>query len=154
MGTFGAIITTNIEKYYAFWLAYLVPAAVFTGSIIILIWGRHRYIQTSPNGSVLVRAYRLIIKAIRIRWKFGKQQHCQHILDYAKETLLPINSDDTEDLFIEELKQTWNACPIFACYPFYWVCSTQLSSNLVSQAAQMDVGKLFDFFCTILFMVL
>lgn len=149
MGSFGAIITTNIEKYYAFWLAYLVPAVVFIGCIIVLVLGRHQYIETSPSGSLILRAYHLIVKAIRIRYKFGKKQHCQHILDYSKEDHpLPINCSGKEmataldqDRFIDELKQVWNACPIFACFPFYWICSNQLNSNLISQAAQMDVGK-------------
>lgn len=43
-----------------------------------------------------------------------------------------------DDKFIEDVKQTLDACKVFAFYPIIWVCYSQLSSNLVSQAAQMQ----------------
>lgn len=43
-----------------------------------------------------------------------------------------------DDKFIDDVKQTLNACKVFAFYPIIWVCYSQLSSNLVSQAAEMQ----------------
>ncbi|CAF2924617.1 unnamed protein product [Rotaria sp. Silwood2] len=111
--------------------------------------GRHRYIHTPPNGSLIVRAYRVTITAIRIRWRLGKKHDNQHILDYAKESLLPINyggketvTESDQNRFINDLKQVWSVCRVFVFFPFYWICSTQVYSNFISQAAQMDVGPL------------
>ena len=154
MGALSSILTTNVEKYHSFWLAYLIPLLVFTGSIIVLLVGRRRYIQTPPNGSLLVRAFHTIKIALRIRWKLGKQEHKKHFLDYAKETQLSneitIETTDKKEKteqninqFIDDLKQALRACRVFAFYPFYWICYNQLVGNLTSQAAQMNVGKIF-----------
>ena len=137
IGALSSIITTNIEKYHSFWLAYLLPLLVFTGSIIVLVIGRHRYIKKPPNGSLLIRAGRVMVSAFQIRWTLGKQQPQQHILDYAKDTAS--NSDHNQ--FIDELKQALRACRVFCFYPFYWLAYGQLSNNMISQAAQMNVGK-------------
>ena len=141
------MITTNVEKYHSFWLAFLIPLIVFTGSIIVLIVGRRRYIRNRPSGSLIIRAFHVIKIAIQTRWKLGKQDDKQHILDYAKEIEPPSDKDKIKqniNQFIDDLKQAIRACRVFAFYPFYWICYNQLVGNLTSQAAQMNVGKIID----------
>ena len=147
-GGLSTIISTNVEKYYSYWLAFLLPVTVFMGSIVVLVVGRSRYIRTPPSESIIVRAYRVTMTALRIRWRLGKDYHAEHILDLAKDTLLPINGsgketalDSDQNQFINDLKQAWRACRVFAFYPFFWVCSIQIGGNMVAQAAQMNVGK-------------
>ncbi|UJR17373.1 hypothetical protein I4U23_004268 [Adineta vaga] len=149
IGAISSIATTNIEKYHSFWLAYLVPLVVFTGSIVVLIFGRKRYILSPPTGSLLLRAGRVLIKAIRMRSQLGKQYDRPALLDYAKETPPSTNENEEERIaimndnqFIDDLKQAGRACRVFLFYPFYWICYNQLGTNLVSQAAQMNVGPL------------
>ncbi len=146
MGALSSILTTNIEKRHSFWLAYLIPLIAFIGSILVLLIGRRRFIQTPPNGSLLIRAFLVIKTALQIRWKLGKQDHKKHFLDYAKEIQSPNEKESTEqntNQFIDDLKQAFRACRVFAFYPFYWICYNQLVGNLTSQAAQMNVGKIF-----------
>jgi proton-dependent oligopeptide transporter, POT family len=147
-GGLSTIISTNVEKYYSYWLAFLLPVIVFTGSIIVLVVGRRRYIRTPPGGSIIVRAYHVTMTAFRMRWRLGKDYHAEHILDLAKDTLLPINHggkettvESDQNQFIDDLKQAWRACRVFAFYPFFWVCSIQIGGNMIAQAAQMNVGK-------------
>jgi POT family proton-dependent oligopeptide transporter len=150
LGALSSLITTNIEKHHSFWLAYLIPLIVFTGSIMVLLVGRRRYIRKPPSGSLLIQAFRATKKAIQIRWKLGKQDSKEHFLDYAKEIESP-NDDIIEkgktqqnkNQFIDDLKQALHACRVFTFYPLYWVCYNQLVGNLTSQAAQMNVGKIF-----------
>ncbi|CAF1232908.1 unnamed protein product [Rotaria sordida] len=149
LGALSSVITTNIEKYHSFWLAYLIPMVVFTGSIAVLLVGRHRYTRKAPSGSLIIRVFHVTIRAIQMRWGLGKQNSCQHFLDYAKDNLSPIVNDDNQPVmesnnnqFIEDLKQALSACRVFAFYPFYWICYNQLVNNLISQAAQMNVGPL------------
>ena len=147
LGALSSLLTTNIEKYHSFWLAYLMPLIVFIGSIIVLLVGRHRYIRNPPSGSLILRAFRVIKTAIQMRWKLGKQDDKKHFLDYAKEIESPNDKEITKqnvNQFIEDLKQGIRACRVFAFYPFYWVCYNQLVGNLTSQAAQMNVGKIID----------
>jgi proton-dependent oligopeptide transporter, POT family len=146
-GALSSIITTNIEKYHSFWLAYLIPMLVFTGSIAVLLFGRRYYIQNPPHGSLLIRASRVSIAAIQIRRRLGKQNDRNHILDYAKEMpsttsddSSPTTTESSHNRFIEDLKQALRACRVFAFYPFYWISYNQLSNNMISQAAQMNTG--------------
>ncbi|CAF4173213.1 unnamed protein product, partial [Adineta steineri] len=146
----GALIsmatTTTIERYHSFWLAYLIALIIFPGFILVLLIGRCRYFRVPPTGSQLVRAFRVTIIAIRNRWKMGKQSNNKSILDYAKRV---VPSDEnlritiqSENQFIDDLKQVIHACRVFAFFPFYWVCYNQVIGNLISQAAQMNVGPI------------
>ena len=147
-GALSSIVTTNIEKYYTFWLAYLVPMLVFTGSIAVLFLGRDRYIRKPPRGSLLVRAARVVVSAFQLRWRLGKQPNREHILDYVKETPSLTDREDNDmtvaesshNRFIDDLKQALSACRVFAFYPFYWISYNQISNNMISQAGQMNVG--------------
>ncbi|UJR19089.1 hypothetical protein I4U23_022220 [Adineta vaga] len=149
IGALSLILTTNIEKYLSFWLAYLIPTVVFVGAIIVLIIGRNRYVQKAPSGSLLIRATRVTATAIRMRWRMGKQSDRSSLLDYAK--VIPSSIDHNEletgteannNQFIDDLKKAVRACRVFAFYPLYWICYNQFGTNLVSQAAQMNVGPL------------
>lgn len=113
---------------------------VFIGAIAVLLIGRNRYIRKPPSGSLLVRAARVTVSAIQIRWRLGKQSDRSHLLDYAKEVSPTIDAETSHNRFVDDLKQAFNACRVFAFYPFYWISYNQLSNNMVSQAAQMNVG--------------
>ena len=111
----------------------------------MLFIGRRRYVRIPPSGSLVVHGFRVTLRAVRNRRKLGKQLDKQHLLDYAKVAVLPIASEASpsrsENQFIDDLKQTMHACRVFAFFPFYWICYNQSLGNLVSQAAQMNVGK-------------
>ncbi|CAF3160189.1 unnamed protein product [Rotaria sp. Silwood2] len=156
IGALSLIATTNIEKYHSFWLAYLIPTVVFVGAIIVLIIGRDRYVQKPPSGSLLIRAARVTGTAIQMRWRLGKQPDRSDLLDYAKEMPSPNDHDETETMkktshnqFIDDLKKAIRACRVFAFYPLYWICYNQFGTNLVSQAAQMNVGDCGFFFVSL-----
>jgi proton-dependent oligopeptide transporter, POT family len=121
---------------------------VFHGSIIALFVGRRRFRRTSPHGSLLLRAYHVISRAVRNRWTIGKQLDKKHLLDYAKDVVTSDNEQNASmsdkndhNRFVDDLKQAIHVCRVFALYPFYAVCYNQLIGNLTSQAAQMNVGK-------------
>ncbi|CAF1307961.1 unnamed protein product [Adineta steineri] len=145
LASLSPLLTTYVEKYHSFWLAYLIPLIVFIGAIIVLVVGRQRYIRAPPNGSLLIQAFRVIKIAFRLRWKLGKQDHIKHFLDYAKQVETSDEITETNEKmneFIDDLKQAIHACRVFASYPIYWICYNQMYNNLTSQAAQMNVGPL------------
>lgn len=114
---------------------------VFTGSIFALIFGYKRCMHIPPTGSLILRAFRVTMIAIRCRLKHGKQVNRPHLLDYAKETLTIADDNTDDEKFIDELKRAYHACIIFAFYPFFWLSTVQLNNNLVYQAAQMYDGE-------------
>ncbi|CAF0988634.1 unnamed protein product [Rotaria sordida] len=149
IGSLSLIATTNIEKYHSFWLAYLLPTVAFIATIVVLVIGRNQYVQIPPSGSLIIRAARVTMTAIRMRRKLGYQPDRPDFLDYAKS--MPSASEFNEkervselnnNQFIDDLKKAVRACRVFAFYPFYWICYNQFGTNLVSQAAQMNVGPL------------
>ncbi|CAF1489948.1 unnamed protein product [Adineta ricciae] len=150
IGALSLIATTNIEKYHSFWLAFLLPTVVFIGAIVVLFFGRNKYVQKPPMGSLIIRAAKVLMTAIRIRRTIGKQPDRPSLLDYAKDIPSSNNEneyeqpviDSSNNAFIDDLKKAIRACRVFLFYPFYWACYNQFGSNLVSQAAQMNVGPL------------
>ena len=111
----------------------------------MLLISRRRYVRMPPARSLVLRGFRTIFTALKNRWKFGKQPSYKHWLDYGKEDI-SVNQSDTMNAqptneFVDDLKKTLHACRIFLFFPFYWLCYNQISGNLTSQAAQMDVGK-------------
>ncbi|CAF1194086.1 unnamed protein product [Adineta steineri] len=149
IGALSLILTTNIEKYHSFWLAYLIPTVAFVGAIVVLIIGRNQYVQKPPAGSLLIRSARVTMTAIRMRWRMGKQADRPTLLDYAKTIPPPTDynrletgTETNNNQFIDDLKKAVRACRVFAFYPLYWICYNQFGTNLVSQAAQMNVGPL------------
>ncbi|KAF9438976.1 peptide transporter ptr2 [Entomortierella beljakovae] len=134
LGSLSAIITTNVEKYYAFWLAYLIPLIVFNGAILALYIGRNKVHKTPPRGSVLLEAFRIFGIAI----KNGRS------LEAAKPSVIQTRDPNAnmasytwDDLFVDELRLALKACSIFCFFPFYWVIYNQITSNLTSQAGTM-----------------
>ena len=148
LGALSSLITTNVEKYHSFWLAYFIPLIVFNGSILVLVMGRRTFLRVPPQGSLLLRTCRVTKSAIHMRWKLGKQNPPKHLLDYAKHAE-PDKNDHNQ--FIDDLKQAVRVCRVFLFYPFYHICYNQLVNNLISQAAQMNVGKKIETISILLF---
>ncbi|KAG0053833.1 peptide transporter ptr2 [Gryganskiella cystojenkinii] len=134
LGSLSAIITTNAEKYYSFWLAYLIPLIMFNGAVYALWWGKDKVVKAPPRGSVLLEAFRVIGIAL----KNGRN------LDAAKPSVIlaknpgsDMKSITWDDIFIDELRLTLKACLIFCFFPLYWVIYNQITTNLTSQAGTM-----------------
>jgi POT family proton-dependent oligopeptide transporter len=137
IGSLSAIATTELEKNVGFWPAYLLPTLMFIPGIIVLVLGRKRYVQTPPRGSVFVEAGKLFA----FSWKVKGG------LDNCKPSILAIEHPDLaaratwDDVFVDELKRTLRACIVFCWYPIYWLCYSQMTNNLVSQAGTMWTGN-------------
>ncbi|KAF8938766.1 POT family-domain-containing protein [Dissophora ornata] len=134
VGSLSAIITTNAEKYYAFWLAYLIPLIMFNGAVFALWTGRNKVVKSTPRGSVLLEGFRVFGIAL----KNGRN------LDAARPSVILtrdpnaiMNSITWDDVFIDELRLTLKACSVFCFFPLYWVIYNQITTNLTSQAGTM-----------------
>ena len=118
---------------------------IFPSVMIILFFGRRRFIQRSPTGSLVLRAFQVIWSALTNRWNSAKQSSNEHFLDYAKDSMTSIETEitdsSTRNQFIDDLKQTLHACRVLVFFPIFWICFNQEVTNLTSQAAQMNVGE-------------
>ncbi|KAF2806138.1 PTR2-domain-containing protein [Mytilinidion resinicola] len=131
LGSLSIIGTPFMEKDYGHWAPFLLTFCMFVVGITILILGRRYYTVRPPQGSIIQTAFKAVGLMI-----LGRS------LDAPKPSVRAIKGKTTrvpwDDHFVEELKRTLNACKVFAFFPIIWVCFTQMSSNLVAQAGQMD----------------
>ncbi|RIB22879.1 POT family-domain-containing protein [Gigaspora rosea] len=134
IGGLSPIITTNIEKYHSFWLAYLIPLLMFCFAILVLLTGKNKLIKKPPSGSALLNCFRVIRVAI------------SH--DRSLENAKPSNmtADDKvkkrvtwDDDFVDQVRLGLQTIRVFLFFPIYWVCYSQMFNNLISQAATMQV---------------
>ncbi|ORZ16385.1 POT family-domain-containing protein [Absidia repens] len=137
VGSLSAIATTELEKNVGFWAAYLLPTCMFVPCIVVVILGHKQYVSTPPRGSVFVEAGKV----------FWFSRKVKGGLDSCKPSLLQISHPDLaasatwDDIFVDELKRTLRACAVFCWFPIYWLCYSQITNNLISQAGTMLTGN-------------
>ena len=131
LGCLSGLATTFIEKEVGFWAAYLLPFCVLWIALAGLILGRRKFVDRPPEGSILPSTFRAFMYAMREHFNMdaAKPEHQQRKHGKA------VNWDDG---FISELRQGLMACRVFAAYPILWLCHSQITTNLISQAGQME----------------
>ncbi|CAG8729272.1 7452_t:CDS:2, partial [Ambispora leptoticha] len=135
IGYLAPTITTNIEKYHSFWLAFLIMALVFSIGIVLYSWSRRWFIETKTSGLQLWKSILVIRMAIARGFNF----------ENTKPSKIPQREHEHsniiwDDKFVEELRTTIQASKVLLFLSIYWMCYGQMSSNLISQAATMETG--------------
>ncbi|KAJ5480728.1 hypothetical protein N7539_006622 [Penicillium diatomitis] len=145
----GQIGMAYAEKYVGFWLAYLLPTIMFLTTPFIMIWGRKRYRQSPPQGSVVSKACRVFAFALKDRWhwnpiKFWKRTHDGTLWEAAKPSNIAPGSRPAwmtfDDAWVDEVRRGFAACAVFGYYPLYWLAYNQLTNNLTAQASTMTLN--------------
>ncbi|KJK60844.1 PTR2 like protein [Aspergillus parasiticus SU-1] len=127
LGALSVIPVSWLELKVDFWAAFMLPLCFWTLAMAALLAGRTRYIVRPPNGSI-------VLKAMRVLWigmKSGGNLEAARPA-FLQKRGVPVPWDD---MFVDELKRALVACRVF---PLYWICNGQASSNLVSQGASMN----------------
>ncbi len=150
----GQLGMTYSEKYVGFWLAYTLPTAFFLVCPLVLFFGRRKYKQSPPQGSIVVEAllvWRTAFKGSIVwtnpiqTWKnwrdpdFWERAKPSRIMSSQPEGGRP-SWLTYDDLFVDEVKRGLKACQVFLLFPFYWICYNPLNSTLTSQAATMTTN--------------
>ncbi|KAK5073493.1 hypothetical protein LTR64_007370 [Lithohypha guttulata] len=145
----GQIGMVYAEKYVGFWLAFLLPTLIFLTTPAVMFWGRKRYQQKPPSGSVLSKAFRTLFYAMRGRWsvnplRFWKNTHDGTMWASAKPSNIPYTQRPAwmtfDDAFVDEVRRGFAACAVFTWYPLYWLSYNQLTNNFTQQAATMTLN--------------
>ncbi|CAO3632264.1 unnamed protein product [Cunninghamella echinulata] len=137
VGSLSAIATTTMEKNIGFWSAYLLPTCMFVPGIIVVLAGRNHYISAPPRGSIFVETGKLLYYSTKVNGG----------LDACKPSLLQVSHPELavkatwDDIFVDELKRALRACIVFCWYPIFWLCYSQMTNNLISQAGTMLTGN-------------
>ncbi|EXJ82163.1 POT family proton-dependent oligopeptide transporter [Capronia coronata CBS 617.96] len=163
----GQIGMSYSEKYVGFWLAYLLPTVAFMTTPFIMWWGRKRYQQKPPAGSVVTKSVRVLFYGMKGRWSLNPVTMYKRTHDGSLwEAVKPSNIQPSQrppwmtfdDAWVDEVRRGFKACAVFCWYPLYWLAYGQLTNNFTAQAGTMtlhgvpnDVVNNLDPFALIIF---
>lgn len=134
----GQIAMVYVEKYHSFWLAFLIPTAFFLIAPIVLALNKKHYKLSPPTGSVLSKFMRMFVfvqkqcKPFRLNW------------DLAKPSSVPVEQRPVwmtyDDAWVDEVKRGLMACKVFLFLPVFFLAYNQMTGNLTTQAATMQLN--------------
>ncbi|EKG10806.1 Oligopeptide transporter [Macrophomina phaseolina MS6] len=143
----GQICMVFAEKYVGFWLSFTLPTIMFLFCPMVLFWCKSKYKLTPPNGSVMARAFKLVALGSKGRISINPFQTVRNFKngnfwDDIKPSKLGPNKPawmTFDDAWVDEVRRGFKACKVFTFYPLYWLAYNQMTNNLTSQAATMEL---------------
>ncbi|KAF8202074.1 peptide transporter PTR2-A [Mycena galopus ATCC 62051] len=135
VGSLSAVATTLMERHIDFWAAFLLPVCSIWVSLTLLIVGRAQFVKPPAKGTILPQA----MKAFWFGVRGGFKMDAALPANQASKHQRTVPWDET---FIRELKRGLLACRVFLAWPILLLCQSQMSTNLVSQAATMETHGL------------
>jgi len=164
----GQISMVYAEKYVGFWLSFFLPTIMFLCCPIVMIICRNRYVRRPPAGSVLSKSFHLWGFAMKGKWSINPATTIRHLVNpQTWEDAKPSKVENKpswmtfDDAWVDEVFRGLKACSVFVWFPIYWLAYSQMTNNLVSQAATMklngipnDVVNNLDPFALIIFIPL
>jgi proton-dependent oligopeptide transporter, POT family len=136
----GQVGMVYAEKYVGFWLAFMLPTAMFLTAPVVLAVFKKRYRLTPPTGSVLSKAFHMWSYAMKGVWSlnFAKMKK-----EFTWDKVRPSHIVPSErpawmtydDAWVDEVRRGLKACKVFLFLPLYWLAYGQMTNNLTAQAA-------------------
>jgi POT family proton-dependent oligopeptide transporter len=143
----GSIGMVYAEKYVGFWLSFLLPTIMFLFCPAVLIACHKYYVLTPPTGSVFATFCKLIGMSMKGQWSINPARTVKNLRDpMFWERVKPSNVSSRpewmtfDDAWVEEVRRGLKACTVFLWYPLYWLAYGQMTNNLTSQAATMELN--------------
>jgi POT family proton-dependent oligopeptide transporter len=133
----GQIGMVYVEKYVGFWLAFLIPTALFLVAPIVLAFNKKNYKLSPPTGSVLSKFLRMFVyvqkqcKPFKLNWDLAKPSNVE-----VSERPSWMTYDDA---WVDEVRRGLMACKVFLFLPVFFLAYNQMTGNLTSQAATMEL---------------
>ncbi|KAF2017802.1 oligopeptide transporter [Aaosphaeria arxii CBS 175.79] len=132
LGSFSVLATTTIEQKYGFTAAFALPTAVCVVGFLIMYATKSRYVETPPDNSILLNAFRVLWIVLRNKGNIHHAKSAHRLTDTASPAY------PWTDTFVDELSRAAKACRIFLFFPLYWAAVSQGLTNIVSQGATME----------------
>lgn len=123
MGTLARIAATFIEKDVAFWAAFLIGLCSLSLGLLTLLMNKRRLIEVERQASALVWAAKALKMIVLKRLK----------INIAGRESIPWSEE-----YVQQLKSGLKVCHVFLPFIVYWLCQSQMTTNTVSQAANME----------------
>jgi len=145
----GQIGMVYAEKYVGFWLAYMLPTVLFICAPVVLVLCKKKYVLTPPTGSVLAKFWKLWTYASKGKWSINpvrtyKNMSAPGFWENVKPSRIPRAQRPAwmtfDDAWVDEVRRGLKACAVFLYLPLYWLAYGQMTGNLTSQAAVMELN--------------
>ena len=124
----NSMIATTMMERISFWSAYLMPTAVLAISLVPLILWSSQLTRPPLQENALPHAVRVVLIACR------KGFHLSAADPSQQNRIVSWNSS-----FISEMRRGLKTCQVMAIFIIFWLCYNQMSSNIISQAGQMEL---------------
>ncbi|KAJ7718368.1 putative MFS peptide transporter [Mycena maculata] len=135
VGSLSGVATTLMEKYIGFWAAFLLPFCSLWVALAVLLLGCFQFVKPPAKGTIIPQALKALWLGVRGGFKMDAAMPADQALKHQR----TVQWDDT---FVNELKRGLLACRVFLAWPVLLLCQSQMSTNLVSQAATMETHGL------------
>ncbi|KAL2707159.1 Peptide transporter PTR2 [Kluyveromyces marxianus] len=132
IGSLSVMATTHLEAEYGFWAAYLLTFCFFWIGIVVLVFGKNKYVKKPIGDNVIAKSFRVCFIALRNGFNLNR----------AVPSLNPEKEYPWNDLFVDEIRRAFKACKVFVFYPIYWLVYGQMLNNFVTQAGTMELHGL------------
>ena len=133
----GQIAMVYVERYVGFWVAFLIPTGLFLIAPLVLWSQKSKYKLSPPTGSLLSKFVHLFLfvrkrsKGWKMNWHLAKPSH------------VPVDERPAwmtyDDAWVDEVRRGLMACRVFLFLPVYFLAYNQMSANLTTQAATMEL---------------
>jgi POT family proton-dependent oligopeptide transporter len=133
----GQIGMVYVEKYVGFWLAFLIPTALFLVAPFILWSNKKNYRLSPPTGSLLSKFIRMFL------WTRKRSTGWHLNWEAAKPSNYTIDQRPAwmtyDDAWIDEVRRGLMACKVFLFLPVFFLAYNQMTGNLTTQAGTMQL---------------
>lgn len=141
----GQIAMVYAEKYVGFWLSFLLPTALFFIAPIVLLVCKKYYRLTPPTGSVLGKFLKMFFFAAKGAWSINPIAFKRNFSwDVARPSNVAPASRPVwmtyDDAWVDEVRRGLMACKVFLFLPVFFLAYNQMTGNLTSQAATMELN--------------
>ncbi|RCI08656.1 hypothetical protein L249_4640 [Ophiocordyceps polyrhachis-furcata BCC 54312] len=134
----GQIGMVYVEKYVGFWVAFLIPTALFLLAPFVLGSQKKSYKLKPPTGSLLSKFFRLFLY---VRSKSSSLASFDWNL--AKPSNVPVHERPAwmtyDDAWVDEVRRGLKACKVFLFLPIFFLSYNQMTGNLTIQAGTMEL---------------
>ncbi|QPG96695.1 hypothetical protein C2857_005013 [Epichloe festucae Fl1] len=132
----GQIGMVYVEKLVGFWLAFLIPTALFLLAPVVLWSQKNKYKLKPPTGSVLS-------KFLKMAWFARKRSGVKGFTwEVAKPSRVPVEQRPVwmtyDDAWVDEVRRGLMACKVFLFLPIFFLSYNQMTANLTTQASTMQ----------------
>lgn len=146
VGALFQIATQYSARLVGFWLAYLLPGIFYMLMPIVLVFAAPRLVKLPPQGSVLGDVWRVFVYCLRGGgWmRFGRGGDAWWNKAKPSVQLEQFGQVDPkvhwDDQFVDEIRQTLNACAVFLLIPIFVLANGGLGNSQNDMSNAMVKG--------------